>query len=290
MIPIANSLLSQATNLSSVPNITSALTGAVNRDVGALITNTSRYGTKLATDWAKGSGLGDLTNLPNLNLGTVAGNLNKLVPTSSSGLSTEIQNLDVLGKASQFATQFANPAASIDALATKVQGQSLVAAGQLQGQALAAAGQLQGQANAALGQLQAQLGNLGGGLVSAKQIAAGFSNTVNRSTVDAAFTRVLGSAKIPTPQFSIPIPGSASLNASADIAAAQKFLAGLRSQAGELVGGAQAQAGKLLATAQAAQTQAGQLLASAQAQGTQLVGSVQTQATQLAGQATQIVG
>jgi hypothetical protein len=287
--------------LSSVPNITSALTGAVNRDVGALITNTSRYGTKLATDWAKGSGLGDLTNLPNLNLGTVAGNLNKLVPTSSSGLSTEIQNLNVLGKASQFATQFANPAASIDALATKVQGQALAtagqlqgqalaAAGQLQGQALAAAGQLQGQANAALGQLQAQLGNLGGGLVSAKQIAAGFSNTVNRSTVDAAFTRVLGSAKIPTPQFSIPIPGSASLNASADIAAAQKFLAGLRSQAGELVGGAQAQAGKLLATAQATQTQAGQLLASAQAQGTQLVGSVQTQATQLAGQATQIVG
>lgn len=72
-----------------------------------------------------------------------------------------------------------------------------------------------------------------GSLVSGIQPAAGFTGTVNRSTVDAAFTRVIGSAKIPTPSFSPPAPGTQGL--SLDLAQAQNILNSARTQATQIV-------------------------------------------------------
>jgi hypothetical protein len=60
------------------------------------------------------------------------------------------------------------------------------------------------------------------GLVSGVQPAAAFNNTVDRSTVDAAVTRVIGSDKITTPSFEL--PSLASIGQSKDIAQAQNFL------------------------------------------------------------------
>ena len=74
-----------------------------------------------------------------------------------------------------------------------------------------------------------QLTNLfsgSGELVSGTQVAAGFNNTVNRKTVDAAVTRILGNSKIPSPGFEYPSP--AVLAERLDIAQAQKTLQDIR--------------------------------------------------------------
>jgi hypothetical protein len=84
------------------------------------------------------------------------------------------------------------------------------------------------------------LGNLGsifgggGDLVSGTQVAAGFSNTVNRRTVDAAVTRILGNSKITPPRFEY--PSAESVGAALDITQAQTVLQGLQTQASGLFG------------------------------------------------------
>jgi len=60
------------------------------------------------------------------------------------------------------------------------------------------------------------------GLISRIQPAAAFSNTVNRSTLDAAVTRVIGSALIASPMYAL--PSIQSLGISADISAATRIL------------------------------------------------------------------
>jgi hypothetical protein len=62
----------------------------------------------------------------------------------------------------------------------------------------------------------------GGGLAGQTKQAAGFSNTVNRSTVDAAVVKILGSNKIPTPIYTLPTVRSQA--AATNIAQAQSFL------------------------------------------------------------------
>jgi hypothetical protein len=117
------------------------------------------------------------------------------------------------------------------------------------------AGQLQGQATALLGQAQAQLGSLtgqlgsfnvtnlfggvGDSLVALVQKAAGFANTVNRASVDTAFTKILGSAKIPVPSFGADLPNSASIGAALDISKAQAALKNLQGQGTALLNQAQ---------------------------------------------------
>jgi hypothetical protein len=71
-------------------------------------------------------------------------------------------------------------------------------------------------------------------LVSATKVAAGFSNTVNRQTVDAAMTRILGNAKIPTPKFEF--PSASSTASSTDIAYAQQQLSSGASSATGAIG------------------------------------------------------
>jgi hypothetical protein len=61
----------------------------------------------------------------------------------------------------------------------------------------------------------------GGGLISSVQQAAGFTNTVNRASVDVAMTKIFGSSKIPTPGYG----GATSAGAALDISQAQSILA-----------------------------------------------------------------
>jgi len=90
----------------------------------------------------------------------------------------------------------------------------------------------------ALGSLGSLGGLFGGGgdsLVSSTQVAAGYSNTVDRGTLDVALTKIIGSTKVPTPLFDFPSINSISLNASADITAASNILQNLKSQGGALL-------------------------------------------------------
>jgi len=101
-----------------------------------------------------------------------------------------------------------------------------------------------------------------GSLVSGIQPASAFSGTVNRGTVDAAFARVIGSGKIPTPTFSPPAIGAQGL--PIDIAQAQNILSGLKGQGQSLL--AQGQA--LASRATGAATQASQIASQAASQAT----------------------
>jgi uncharacterized NAD-dependent epimerase/dehydratase family protein len=98
------------------------------------------------------------------------------------------------------------------------------------------------------------------GLVSGVQPAAAFNNTVDRSTVDAAVTRMIGSDKIQSPSFEL--PSLASIGTSKDLAQAQNFLKTAQeagqsivnqgqsafSQVAQIAGGAQNQGSGLLNT------------------------------------------
>jgi len=75
-----------------------------------------------------------------------------------------------------------------------------------------------------LGDIGGLFGGGGDGLVSSTQVAAGYNNTVNRSTVDVAVVKILGNSKIPTPSFDYPGPSSPSLSAEQDISYAETQL------------------------------------------------------------------
>lgn len=194
------------TSLAQASSLVSGLSNSVNGAVGSLITNASQFGSPVTALWAQGSGalstaLGSASGLANSALSSVTGALG-----SASGALTS-------------------------------------ALGDLTGLASGALGTLQGQASSLLSSLGGSLDIFGkmsnfsidfslfssDSLVSATKVAAGFSNTVNRSTVDAAVTRILGNAKIPTPTFEYPSPSAQNLGA--DIAYAQKQLQTLASSA-----------------------------------------------------------
>jgi hypothetical protein len=99
---------------------------------------------------------------------------------------------DIVGKASQYAANFAK--------------------GQL--------GAIQGQIGAIQGQFSS--------LISGVKQGAGYVNTVNRATVDAAVTRIIGNAKVPTPNYTL--PGSATALNNLDISQAQTLLTAVNQQ------------------------------------------------------------
>jgi hypothetical protein len=232
-------------------NSASQARNSIDSSFGAL----NRLNSSLRTNGGIPNLAGDLVG----NLNSITRPLTNVIPGSLTNLTS---NLNVFGKAGTFATNFANPLGGLEKLATNVRGQATALAGQLQGQATALAtnvrdqatalaGQLQGQATALAGQLEGQftalsgqlegaLGNLGGffsgsgDLVSGTKIAAGFNNTVNRATVDAAFARVVGSAKVPLPSFQY--PSLASLSDRQDIQQAQNFLKDLQNQGRQIAG------------------------------------------------------
>ena len=262
----STSLASGAINNFAFAQTAIGITNKINGDIGALLNNASRFSPLAAAAWANSGGIPNFTNLltgklnlptlPNLNLSQITGGLTGLVP---GGLGALTSGFDTLGKASQFGITLANPLASIQNInlqglasgaVTRVQGLATNAVGNLQGQLAGAVGNLQGQLAGAVGNLQGQLagavGNLqgqvsrltglfsgAGNLVSGTQIAAGFSNTVNRKTVDAAVTRILGNPKITSPGFEFPSP--AVLAERLDIRQAQNILQGLRQQGNQIL-------------------------------------------------------
>jgi hypothetical protein len=90
------------------------------------------------------------------------------------------------------------------------------------------------------------LGGSSDSLVAATQPAGGFSNTVNRATVDVATAKIFGSSKIPTPSFGYPDSGSPSVAAILDISAAQDKLKELQGGANNLLGTVQNAVGSSL--------------------------------------------
>lgn len=233
---IINSALSLATL-----NISNRITG----EVGALINNASKFGSLATTAWAKG-----LPALSAININQLTTGLNTLLP---SNLSTLKSGLDTLAKASQFSLNFTNPLTSLSKI--DLQGLAAGAVTNVQNQALGIVANVQGQAQGIVTNVQGsikQLTNLfsgSGDLVSGTQIAAGFSNTVNRKTVDAAVTRILGNSKIPVPNFEY--PSAASIAERLDITQAQTILNNLKGQG-------QAVAGQLTNTANQVQATASQ--------------------------------
>ena len=278
---------------------TTTITNSVNSQIASLVTNASQYGTQLTAQWAKG--LPEVTTLTS-NLTSIKGlsALSSQVPglpslgSLTSGITPNLASvktaMDGLGKASQFAatasstltggldklsnlnvSNLTSNLPSVSALTGQIQGRALAAAGQLQGQVTGQANalltQAQGQANALLAQGQGQFNSLiaqGDSLVSNVQKAAGFANTVNRASVDTAFTKILGSAKIPVPSFGADLPNSASIGAALDISKAQAVLKNLQGQGTALLNQAQGLAAQ-------AQGQANTLLAGVRTSVNQIV-------------------
>jgi hypothetical protein len=290
-VPNLNTLASGAIANSALTQAALSISGRINGEVGALINNATKFGSIATTAWASSGGIPNLNNLltgvPNLsglanvNLNQLTGGLTNLIPGNIGNLKTSLDNF---GKASQFSLNFTNPLTSLGNInvqrlasgaLTNIQGQLGTAVTNLQGQALGAAANLQGQALGAVANIQGQLTNLqgqvtgqfkqltnlfsgSGELVSGTQIAAGFNNTINRKTVDAAVGRILGNPKIPVPGFEFPSPES--LAQKLDIAQAQNILQGIRQQGAQVLN----QVNRI------------------QSQATQ----IQSQATRLAGQTT----
>jgi hypothetical protein len=285
----------------ALTNATTTITNSVNSQVAALVTNSSQYGTQLTAQWA--NGLSPATNLTS-NLTSINGlsALSSQIPglpslgSLTSGITPDLAGvktaMDTLGKASQFAATASSTLSSglkslsnlsvsgigdklsninVSGLTDKLGASATALAGQLQGQVAGQAKALlanaEGQAKALLASAQGQFNSLiaqGDSLVSNVQKAAGFANTVNRATVDTAFTKILGSAKIPTPSFGADLPSSASIGAALDISKAQGMLQGLQgqaqglaNQAQGLANQAQGQTNNLLASAKTAVNQLG---------------------------------
>jgi hypothetical protein len=258
---------------------TTTVTNSVNGQIAALVANSSKYGTGLTAQWAttpasknqsttqSSSTLASL-GVIGLGLASKIPNLGSLL-SGTSGLPSVQTAMDILGKASQFASTAASALSggldklsnlSLDSLTDKLGGQATALAGQLQGQATALIGQAQAQADALIAQAQAQADALiaqGQGLVANVEKAAGFVNTVDRASVDVAMTKIFGSSKIPVPSLGADLPDSASIGAALDITAAQNKLQELQSQGTALISQVQGQAGSILSQAKSAVNQIG---------------------------------
>jgi hypothetical protein len=273
---------------------TTTLTNSVNSQVASLVTNAGKYGTQLTAEWAKSlPSVTDLTsNLTSIKGLAIPGlpSIGSLTSGITPNLASVKTAMDSLGKASQFASTASSTLTggldklsnlsvnnltsnlpSVSAITGQIQGQltgqATALVGQLQGQASALVGQAQAQANALLAQAQGQFNSLiaqGDSLVSNVQKAAGFANTVNRASVDTAFTKILGSSKISVPSFGADLPNSASIGAALDISKAQTVLKNLQGQGTALLGQAQGLASQ-------AQGQANNLLAGVRTSVNQIV-------------------
>jgi hypothetical protein len=207
-----------ATGLTGASTAAATIASTVNSDVGALVVNASKYGTEVTKLWAEGtSGInsiaGSITTGLNSTLNSAVGSLNTLAGSITTGLNS------TLGGATEtlqsLSTSLSN---SLDSLAKSSQ--------------------------FSIGFADFSLSSL----VSSVQPAAAFSNTVNRDTIDAAVTRVIGSAKISSPTYEL--PSLASLGISADIAQAQGILASLGSAATNIGNQAVSIAGQASSTLQ----------------------------------------
>jgi hypothetical protein len=273
---------------------TTTVTNNVNSRVGALVANSSKYGTQLAAQWSQtspgartsgvnqnnsnlaayaGIGIGLLSRIPNLNLGS-------LLSGTTPGLPSVKTAMDVLGKASQFATTAASTLQrglpSLGSLTVGLPNLNSLTAGLPSLGSLTAGlpnlnsltSQLPNFSNLDVTSL---LGGTGDSLVASVQKAAGFSNTVNRASVDVAMTKIFGSNKIPLPSFGPDLPDSASIKAALDISKAENVLKDLQGQGTALLNQAQGLAGQAQGLTGQVQGQASSLLDQARTAGSRII-------------------
>jgi len=249
-------------SLQNLTGVVDKIKGTVTDGVGSLVANAGKFGTNLAAQWASSiPSINSLTSsLPSVasltsKLPTLT-NVGDLIEGQIPGLSTVKTAMDTLGKASQFATGATNPLTNLNNLGG-------ININNLTASATGALNNLTGAATGAFNNLTANLPNIGnfgsltnltnllgpgasgilGGssdsLVAATLPAGGFSNTVNRATVDVATAKIFGSSKIPTPSFGYPDPSSPTVAAILDISAAQSKLQELQGGANRLLGSVQ---------------------------------------------------
>jgi len=263
-------------SLQDLSGVVNKIQSTVNEGVGALVGNAGKFGTELTAQWASSipsissltsslPSIGALTSkLPGIpSLGTL---IEGVVP----GLPSVRTAMDTLGKASQFATSATNPLTSLsnlggvnlpslsgltsglpslnsltaglpslNSLTTGLPSLGSLTAGLPNFSSLSKLTDLLGSGASGI------LGGVSDSLVAATQPAAGFSNTVNRATVDVATAKIFGSSKIPTPSFGYPDPSSPTVAAILDISAAQDKLKALQQQGTDLIAQAQGQASAL---------------------------------------------
>jgi len=260
-------------NNQSLTSTTTTVTNELNSRVAALVTNSSRYGTQLTSQWASatspgaapikqnnsnlaayaGIGIGLLSKIPNLNLGSIFSGGTPSLPSVKTAM-------DALGKASQFASTAASTLqrglsnlsvgnVSLPSLSSLTAG--LPNLSSLTGNLPSISSLTANLPN--VSSLTSQLpsfsdinvtsllGGTGDSLVASVQKAAGFSNTVNRATVDVAMTKIFGSNKIPLPSLGPNLPDSESIKAALDINKAETVLKDLQGQGSALLNQAQGQ-------------------------------------------------
>jgi hypothetical protein len=246
-------------------SVTSALTNTATGDVGALVANAGRFGSAATAAWSQSSNLTNLAGqLPNPAgvLSGLSGSLSTTVGNIGQSVGSLTSNLDITGKAGQFATAFGNPTSAltnlantnVGAMATGALNNATAAATSAITNATAAVSgavsnavdsvnnqitnvtdKLGSLSNLSLDSLSNIFGGGAGDLVAKVQTAAGFTNTTNRATLDVAFVKILGSSKIPVPSFEAPSANSLSLSSIADISSAATILQNLKSQGGALL-------------------------------------------------------
>jgi hypothetical protein len=249
---LASGALNNPASFTNVSSIASKLENTATGSVAALVTNGSIFGTGPTTQWANSGSIDQL--LTGGGFGASFG-----LPTGTD-LTNNIQGLDILGKSSQFASGYANPLTSLSNLGnfnlnTLPSLSNLTSAIPSISSLTSALPSISSLTSAlpdlssltsilpdlsSLGDFASftSLGDIGGfgdiggvfggggdSLVSSTQVAAGYTNTVNRSVVDTAFVKILGNPKIPQPSFDYPSPGSQSSAASSDITFAQSQIA-----------------------------------------------------------------
>lgn len=216
-----------AQGLGGIPDgITNQLTGQVNQLTSSmdLLGKSSQFATGFVD---MGKNFGDLTSL------------DKLGELSSSGLS----------KIGDLAASSAKNLQGMAQGAVNSISSGLDKLGKIDVGSIADVGKLSGLVDKAggLGGLLSKGGDLtkmfGGSnaLVAKVKLGAGFSQTINRETVDAAVDRVIGSAKINPPTFGFPDAKSA----TADIGAAKEALKGVGEGASGALSGARETLGNL---------------------------------------------
>ena len=215
---------------------------------------------------------GNLNASLTTSLSSLTGSVNTTVGGLGQNINSLANSLDITGKAGKFATAFSNPTDAINNLATStvnnltgqatnivnnVTGQITGVVNNVTGQVTGLVNNVTGQVTNAINTVNSQITNVTdkidklsnlstqdlekifkggvGDLVAKVETAAGFTNTVNRGTLDVAFSKIIGSSKVPLPAFELPSVNSISLNALTDVSAASNILQNLKSQGGALL-------------------------------------------------------
>ena len=252
---LGNNVASQVVNNyinKGINQVTNAVTNSVNATVTNLLNGNATINTNAIDSLAKSSGFASIASDPGAaidklttnitdNISVAADKVTNFVENAGSNLSDAITNVDptslltnpaVLGIAEKALGISGNDAKNIN---TAVKLIGAFATGGPIGVGLSLLG-----SSGALSSLTS-LGSIpgvgsvigafmgGGGLAGQTKQAAGFSNTVNRSTLDAAVVKILGNSKIPTPIYTVSTAKSQA--ASTNITQANNVLAGLQGQA-----------------------------------------------------------